>query len=74
MVFFSHLHLFVLLCLCLEMAEEVKVKRHTPFLPEDHSWPGQPEFGPTERNLTAVVNSTVSLRCPIRQSAGQRGE
>ena len=65
MVLFHYLHLFVLGCFCLEMAEEVKVKRHTPFLPEDHSWPGEPEFGKTVRNLTAVANSTVSLRCPI---------
>ena len=39
-------------------------RRHTPFMPEDH-WKGPPEFGATATNVSAMVNGTAELRCPI---------
>ena len=39
-------------------------RRHTPFMPEDH-WKGPPEFGATVTNVSAMVNGTAELRCPI---------
>ena len=41
-------------------------KRHTPFMPEDH-WTkaNPPRFGATTTNVTAVVNGTARLVCPI---------
>ena len=41
-------------------------RRHTPFLPNDY-WDAEkpPEFGATVTNVTAVVNATARLVCPI---------
>ena len=39
-------------------------RRHTPFMPEEY-WKGAPEFGPTESNVSVMVNGTAELVCPI---------
>ena len=50
----------------------LKFRRHTPFLPGDY-WQGKrPDFGPTQTNVTVMVNTTAKMVCPISHVADSR--
>ena len=52
--------------------ENMRKRRHTPFLPGDH-WKGlRPDFGPTQTDLEVMVNGTARMKCPITHVSDNR--